>query len=204
LIENRQKIKWDGDWAASGCIVWHIDLQAGVQTTRGYPGSAGWPAKHYMAAIVQADGLFEIEKGISRGNAGDFWAKGKTLQDSDTVFPNTASYQGGTLKRTGVQIEFLNDSSSIMMFRVSGLQGAAPRAPILSPLDVYPESDRTEFENDQVPHGGTSSEDLEEISDQVQIENEVDADMGTGSTTTWVLSILGGVATAMGLLAIAL
>jgi immune inhibitor A len=48
LIENRQQIKWDQNWGGNGIVIYHVDEAKVKQTTRGYPGKAGWPADHYM------------------------------------------------------------------------------------------------------------------------------------------------------------
>jgi immune inhibitor A len=216
LIENRQAIKWDGDWPGSGIVVWHVDLNAPLQTNRGYPGHPNWPAEHYMVSVLQADGLYEIEQGISRGDVGDFWVQGMTLADSDTVWPNTASFQSGTATRTGITIEFLSPSMMVMNFRVSGISGLAPRAPsILSPVDIYEVDDDPALSNDGVL--GEVNADLnsrgqmfDEIVDLDTIsasDNEADEKYEgpeTGSTATWVLSTLGGVGTMLGLLALIL
>jgi M6 family metalloprotease-like protein len=208
LIENRQVLKWDADWPASGIVVWHVDLLANGQTTRGYPGHANWPAEHYMVAVLQADGKYEIEKGISRGDAGDFWSAGMILRDSDTVWPNTASYQGGILKRTGITIEFLTKSGFLMSFRVSGLSGMAPRTPILSPADTYVKDDIEMLTNDgvlgEVDENWIDSTESFEVDETIEEGQEPGSIPSTGSTAMWVLSVLGGVGTMLGLLAVVL
>jgi hypothetical protein len=70
--------------------------------------------------VLQADGLYEIEKGISPGNAGDFWTAGKKLGPG-TNWPNTAGYSSGIVKQTGITIEVMTKSQFIMLIRVTGL-----------------------------------------------------------------------------------
>lgn len=86
----------------------------------GYPGKAGWPADHYRVAVQQADGNYDIEKGVNIGDEGDFYRQGSKLS-SGGDFPNTDSYQGGIRRSTGVNIEVLTESRFIMAFRVTGL-----------------------------------------------------------------------------------
>jgi hypothetical protein len=105
-------------------VIYHIDEKVPDQSTRGYPGHPNWPAKHYMVAVVQADGKFQIEKGESAGGESDFWLKGDVLR-SGGDWPNTDSYQGGNRLATGVEIEVTSASQFIMSFKVSGMTAAS-------------------------------------------------------------------------------
>lgn len=123
LIENRQPIKWDSDWTASGIIIYHIDEAKPNQKTRGWPGSPGWPANHFRVSVIPSDGLYEIEQGINMGDQGDFWVNGQVLGPGPK-FPNTDSIQHGIQKATGVTISVLSDSGFIMTFQVQGIGGS--------------------------------------------------------------------------------
>lgn len=126
LIENRQPVKWDGDWPTGGIVIYHVDEKANKQRNRGYPGHRDWPAHHYRVAVVQADGMHGIELGISPGDSGDFFREGMTIgpnRDGQT-FPNTDAYQGGDVKQTGIEITVTSKSQFIMQIEVSGLSGS--------------------------------------------------------------------------------
>lgn len=121
LIENRQPIKWDGNFPSQcGIVIYHIDEKAPKQTARSYPGKPGWPKDHYMVSVEQADGNYDIEKGVNPGDESDFWRKGDILGPGGS-FPNTDSIQYGVRRETGVSIEILTDPGFIMSFRVSGI-----------------------------------------------------------------------------------
>lgn len=120
LIENRQSVKWDKDWPSNGIVIYHIDEKAQHQAARSYPGKPGWPAEHYMVSVVQADGLYDIEKGVNLGDAGDFWKKGETLGPGPD-FPNTDSIQGGIQTATGLIITVKSNPGFIMSFKVTGI-----------------------------------------------------------------------------------
>ena len=120
LIENRQPVKWDGTWQSGGIVIYHVDEMAPLQLNRGYPGSPGWPQYHYRVAILQADGRYDIEKGVNLGDVDDLYTKGMSLGSNTTTWPNTASYQGD-LTETGITITVLSDPGFIMLFRVDGL-----------------------------------------------------------------------------------
>jgi hypothetical protein len=133
LIENRQPLKWDSDWPASGIVIYHVDEFMVGQTKRGYPGHPNFPADHYMLAVLQADGKYDIEKGINNGDATDFWTEGMSLGPGDSnganniTWPNTDAYSSGTRERTGLTIIITTPSRFIMTFEVRGL-GSANRS----------------------------------------------------------------------------
>jgi hypothetical protein len=63
-----------------------------------------------MVALLQADRLYSIERGINNGGSRDFYHKGyidALLPSKDPLegpFPNTDRYQKGNVVQTGVQI----------------------------------------------------------------------------------------------------
>ena len=69
VIENRQKQSFDAKVPTPGICIWHIDNAAFDNTIEGYPGQSGWPGngKHYRVALLQADGLYDLENGRDRG-----------------------------------------------------------------------------------------------------------------------------------------
>jgi M6 family metalloprotease-like protein len=168
LIENRQPIKWDQNWEGSGIVIYHIDENEFKQTRRGYPGKAGWPADHYMASLIQADGLYDIEKGNNLGDIGDFWVKDMVLGPGPN-FPNTDSIQGGNQKATGIKITIRSDPGFIMTFQVEGITGTTVR-------------------------NGTKPN-LESVSSPPDT---------TGTVLAWIMAMLGGIATLIGVLVIVL
>lgn len=127
IIENKQPILWDSNLPAGGIVIYHVDDWIDGQYMRGYPGHPNFPAEHYKISLIQADGLYEIEKGISPGDAGDFWVEGMTLGPSDATsdgsvkWPNTDSYQSGVNIPTGLSITIKSPSRFIMTFEIKGL-----------------------------------------------------------------------------------
>lgn len=126
LIENRQPIKWDSNWPTGGIVIYHIDETMPKQTKRGYPGHPNWPADHYQVAVVQADGNYDLEKGVNFGDEGDFWVKDDVLGPGPN-FPNTDSIQSGVQKPTGISITIKADPGFIMTFHVSGIDSTNSR-----------------------------------------------------------------------------
>eukprot|EP00539_Tryblionella_compressa_P002709 CAMPEP_0178739928 /NCGR_PEP_ID=MMETSP0744-20121128/4319_1 /TAXON_ID=913974 /ORGANISM="Nitzschia punctata, Strain CCMP561" /LENGTH=657 /DNA_ID=CAMNT_0020392669 /DNA_START=545 /DNA_END=2516 /DNA_ORIENTATION=+ len=131
LIENRQRIGYDRNMPDSGLLVWHIDYGLGSERDfrkslmrEGYPGQTGWPENnnHYGVALLQADGLYELERGINVGDREDFFhglgvdKLTPCLNPDDCHYPNTDSYQGGVVVGTNVYITGISSSGNIMSF----------------------------------------------------------------------------------------
>ena len=130
LIENRQPERFDSDlWGNGGIIIYHIDdtieaVDMNVNWKRGFPGQPGWPqnGNHYRVAVLQADGRYDIEQDRNNGDADDFWLNGMSLgPGSNGIYPNTDSYQFGSISSTGITITVTSDSSGTMSFRVTDL-----------------------------------------------------------------------------------
>lgn len=128
LIENRQTIDIDAQLPGNGgLLIYHIDEQVLTQDAPGWPGSPFWPFDHYRVALLQADGNYDLEKGINNGDRMDYYSANsqQLLPGGQRNYPNTDSYQFGELTSTGISIVDISKSAELMTFRVQGL-GAAP------------------------------------------------------------------------------
>jgi len=85
LIENRQKTLFDQYLPNSGLLIWHID-----ESTLNNDQES-----HYKVALIQADGLRNLELNQNRGDAGDSFpgSTKKTIFDN-TTNPSSKSYAG--------------------------------------------------------------------------------------------------------------
>ena len=125
LIENRQPLDYDDKIPQGGLAIWHIDENISSMES-GYPGQKTnliWPynGKHYRVALLQADGLYDLEKGINYGNGGDLWHGKKTYIGPSLMYgpyPNTDSYKNGIIKKTGITISEISSSKNIMRFKI--------------------------------------------------------------------------------------
>ncbi|CAJ1963775.1 unnamed protein product [Cylindrotheca closterium] len=122
IIENRQREGYDKLISETGLLIWHIDTLKDNNREEGYPGQPGWPKnnKHYMVALLGADGTYHLEKGLNPGDAGDVFHEGgvTSLDSSVDNFPNTASYQNGTLLETGIIIKNIRSDGENMVFDI--------------------------------------------------------------------------------------
>jgi hypothetical protein len=153
LLENRQAINGDFDerfFSPGGILIYHIDeniwdiFDNGGNTgnsPRGGPFLDGWPGngKHYPIALLQADGLYELEQGINGGGSTDIWNDASQVLGpgngekvaSKANYPNTDSYAFGVIKETGITIRnFSTKTGTTMTFEVCGLSGVCSDNPI--------------------------------------------------------------------------
>jgi hypothetical protein len=131
LIENRQPVLSDFNlWEPGGIVIYKIDENEEGNYNRGGPFVEGWPGNgaHYQVAVLQADGLYELEMALNLGGIGDFWREGDVLGPGNGelvatefgTYPNTDSYQGGNIEVTGLVIDQFNETESgVWSFRVT-------------------------------------------------------------------------------------
>jgi len=110
LIENRQRIGYDAALPADGLLIWHIDEGRADNDDEWWPG-CGWSV-HYKVALVQADNLWELEKGIDQGDSGDPFP-GSTDKRSfgNSTAPGSNSYSGSA---TNVAVNNISNSGTAM------------------------------------------------------------------------------------------
>ena len=75
LIENRQPCGFDSELPGGigGLAIWHIDENKKTNRRGSHPWKQGWPQLHYRVALVQADGNFDLERAIGRGDPRDLF-----------------------------------------------------------------------------------------------------------------------------------
>jgi hypothetical protein len=107
LLENRQPIPGDFDerfWEPGGILIYHVDefnlqINGFGNSPRGGPFQSDWPlnGKHYPIALLQADGLYELEQALNGGHSDDIYYRmdqeigpgnGEAIADTGT-YPNT-------------------------------------------------------------------------------------------------------------------
>jgi M6 family metalloprotease-like protein len=128
LIENRQKAGFENNMPQGGLAIWHIDEAKADNKDEGYPGQAGWPGnnRHLKVALLQADGKYDLEHHVNRGDGGDvFHGGGVNAIGADTV-PNTHAYQNGNIIVTSNRISAISASGPNMTFTYSRATAAAP------------------------------------------------------------------------------
>ncbi len=117
LIENRQKVGYDAQLPGAGLLIWHIDGSKSNNTKEWYPGNTS--TGNYKVALEQADGLWDLDKNVDQGDAGDpFPGSTNNTAFSDVTTPNSRAYNG---TQTFVTLTNISASSNTMTcdFQVS-------------------------------------------------------------------------------------
>ena len=100
LLENRRQIGSDAALPSAGLLIWHVDEAAAgndAECRQADNYSCSGSGRHYLVALEQADGLYQLENGANQGNAGDPFpgSTGKRRFDFGSN-PNSSSYYVGT------------------------------------------------------------------------------------------------------------
>jgi immune inhibitor A len=110
LVENRQRIGYDSRLNGDGLLIWHIDETQASNDNEWYPPNPS--GSHYMVALEQADGLYELEHKTSIGNAGDpFPGSSAATSFNALSTPNSNSYQS---ENSFVAVNNISESGTIM------------------------------------------------------------------------------------------
>ncbi len=135
LVENRQKTGFDAGLPGSGLLIWHIDGDTisdnlttnTVNNSECYPGGPSCAQQHYGVALVQADGLWELEKEQDSGNKGDPYpgTANKTSFDN-TSTPSSTLYDGTD---SGISITSISNSGPTMYADISA--AATSSSPVI-------------------------------------------------------------------------
>ncbi len=115
LIENRRKTGYDSYLRGEGLLIWHID-DAKATLNNLDNSQEWWPglpaAQHLRVALEQADGLWEIEKGLDYGDGNDVFPGGLGRRVFDAIStPSSDSYlSGGSF----VKLDNISNSGAVM------------------------------------------------------------------------------------------
>jgi M6 family metalloprotease-like protein len=120
LVENRQQLAGSADYClpSSGLLIYHIDESQTSDDSEWYPGHTSYG--HYLVALEQADGLWEMEKNSSSGDPGDPWPGNMNNRTfNETTTPNSKSYADA---QTEISVESISDSG-LSMTAILRMQG---------------------------------------------------------------------------------
>ncbi|RME64767.1 MAG: M6 family metalloprotease domain-containing protein, partial [Nitrospirae bacterium] len=115
LIENRDNTTgFDIGLPGSGLLVWHIDgsvITNNLNTVNNhecYPSGPSCAKQHYGVALVQADNMWNLEKGQNSGDSGDpFPGFTNKTSFTDSTSPSSGLYNGDD---SGIGIENISTS----------------------------------------------------------------------------------------------
>ncbi len=145
VLEAKKNLGFDAVVPQEGLAIWHIDEpKSGNNNNEGFPGQAGWPGngEHMRNAILQADGFFELENDIGRGNSGDIYHQGGVDEISPSTTPNTDAYQEGNVAVTDNVITNITNVGNTVTFDYQNInaprisQGTLPPAAVGTPYSM--------------------------------------------------------------------
>lgn len=94
-----------------GLLIWHVDERVTTSNTR--PQMT--PAEHYLMSVEQADGMFDLERRINPGDAGDIYVPGSAFGDVTT--PGSSWWDGSASHLDIDDIRFMKNGR--ISFRAS-------------------------------------------------------------------------------------
>ncbi|MCK5077752.1 MAG: M6 family metalloprotease domain-containing protein, partial [Calditrichia bacterium] len=101
LVENRQSIGYDAELPGEGLLIYHISDNVSTENTlEWYPGHT--ENGHYLVALEQADGQWQLEQQTNFGDTGDpFPGSTNNTAFADSTTPDSRGYNFGN---TGVAV----------------------------------------------------------------------------------------------------
>jgi M6 family metalloprotease-like protein len=111
ILENRQQSGRDAHLPDAGLAIWHVDengKNSNEQMT---------PAKHYELSLEQADGRFDLERGVNAGDSGDLHG-GPTAPTFGSGTTPSSRWWDGTA--SGLEIEAISAPAASMTVRTKG------------------------------------------------------------------------------------
>ena len=108
LVENRQKAGRDKALPGSGLMLWHVDE---TQSDNTNPNA-------YRVALVQADGLRQLEKSTNQGDRGDPFPGSKKVTKVNDSAPGHPHTRDNTGAATGVGLSQIAVKSGVATVKV--------------------------------------------------------------------------------------
>ncbi len=124
LVENRQKIGFDAGLPGDGLLIWHIDGFAianrydanEVNDSECHPPDI-CPVNHYGVTLVQADGLWDLERNKDSGDTGDPYPGAvRNTSFTGSSSPQSNLHNGG---KSGVSVTGISASGGTMTVTLS-------------------------------------------------------------------------------------
>jgi immune inhibitor A len=120
LVENRQQIGYDAALPGSGLLIYHVDTLLNNNDSQWYPGHTN--SGHYLTALEQADGNWDLEHNENTGDPSDPYPGGNnnhTFSNGST--PDSKSY---CFNNTYVAVRNISASADTMFADLFVRQGA--------------------------------------------------------------------------------
>jgi immune inhibitor A len=116
LVENRQKTGYDSYIPGEGLLIWHIDEAKSGNSQEWWPGQT--EANHYLVALEQADGLYQMEQNVNYGDPDDVFPGVLNVTDFNTVSATTSDSYVDGVSFVAVSNISMNTGTAIADFEV--------------------------------------------------------------------------------------
>ena len=118
LLENRQQHGRDGLIPGPGIAVWHVD-ELGDRDNQSLLTNSSH--QNYELTLVQADNLWDFEKGINSGDLNDLYYRGNSAAGysnrlSDATAPNAWWWDGSP---SGLKVQNFSANGTNMVFQIN-------------------------------------------------------------------------------------
>lgn len=135
LLENRQQTGFDFDIRGAGLLIYHVDENMSGNSSAWYPGCTSC-SEHYKVALLQADGLWQLEKSAhADADPGDpYPGSAHNVAFTTSSNPSSNTYQGTS---SGVAITDIHLSGQNVLATVSF--PPPPAADLVVGLDDAPD-----------------------------------------------------------------
>lgn len=131
LLENRRHIRWDEYLPSQGVLIWHIDETQSGNDNQWYPGYTS--NGHYLAALEQADGQWDLEQNENGGDSGDpYPGVSSNTEFSWWTVPDSRKYTG---QDTQVYVSSIPETADTVEVYISttytGIEGDETPSPLI-------------------------------------------------------------------------
>lgn len=135
LVENRRRVSFDRAIPGNGLLIYHIDESMDGNRNPWTPDEGG--ELHYMVALEQADGAYDLERNQNSGDEGDPFP-GITFNETFSHYtrPSSRDYQGRSTSITLDAIEIMRDGQ--VRFDLSFNPNFSPPEPSIYILNHIP------------------------------------------------------------------
>ncbi len=139
LVENRHKAGRDNHLPSSGLAVWHVD-ELGSNNNEDRT-----QAKHYECSLEQADGAYDLERGVNSGDLNDLFNAATSTEFSDATEPNSKWWDGTTSQ---LRLHSIGRPGEVIGFRAGLADGGGGTNVVtlqqtLTPSLAIPDEDAT-------------------------------------------------------------
>jgi M6 family metalloprotease-like protein len=111
ILENRQQSGRDAALPDAGLAIWHVDENGSNSREQ------MTPALHYELSLEQADGRFDLERGVNAGDSGDLHGGPTAPAFGNGTTPDSRWWDGSP---SGLEIEAISAPGASMTVRTKG------------------------------------------------------------------------------------